>query len=423
MSTEFPAWRRHLSLALLGLVAVVSYIDRQAITVLQEDIKAEFALSDTMVGLISGLYFALIYGIAALPIARYADRGDRATLIGGCLAFWSLATATCGLVTSAGQLAGARMTMAVGEAGAGPASLALLTSIYSERRRGLVIGYYQAANSVGLSLGVILAAWLASFLEWRSVFLALGLPGILLGLIVALVVTEPRRRGGASAVQQPMPLKDVVRAVASAPALRWVALLIVIVPMAGFGFLMWGSSFLARVHGFENAQLAGLGFAILAGLVTGNLAAGWVSDRFGHSSPAFKGAFAAVGLLAGIPFALAFALSPDPQIVLVCFAALTFFITLYMPPIISLCCEIVPTAMRATIIAMIGLITIVAGQGFGTLLIGMLNDAYTPAFGDDAVRYSLVTISGNLLIGAIAAYMAGQTAARSTRPSLVAANA
>lgn len=415
MTSEFPAWRRHLSLALLGLVAVVSYIDRQAIAVLQEDIKAEFALTDTMVGLISGLYFALIYGLAALPIARIADRGDRATLIGGCLAFWSVATAACGLVTSAWQLAAARMTMAVGEAGSGPASLALLTNIYSERRRGLVIGYYQAANSVGLSLGVILSAWLASFLEWRSVFLVLGLPGILLGVVVALAVTEPRRRGGAGAVQQPMPLKDVVNAVAGAPALRWVALLIVIVPMAGFGFLMWGSSFLARVHDFEKAQLAGLGFAILAGLVTGNLAAGWVSDRYGHSSPSFKGAFAAAGLLAGIPFALAFVLSPDPRLALYCFAGLTFFITLYMPPIISLCCDIVPAGMRATIIALIGLITIVAGQGFGTLLIGMLNDAYTPAFGDEAVRYSLVTISGNLLIGAIAAYMAGHTAARSAR--------
>lgn len=87
MSTEFPAWRRHVSLALLGLVATINYIDRQAITVLQEDIKAEFALSDTMLGLISGLYFALIYGIAALPLARLADRGDRATLVGSCLAF------------------------------------------------------------------------------------------------------------------------------------------------------------------------------------------------------------------------------------------------------------------------------------------------------------------------------------------------
>jgi MFS family permease len=119
--------------------------------------------------------------------------------------------------------------------------------------------------------------------------------------------------------------------------------------------------------------------------------------------------------VAGIPFALAFALSPDPTIALVCFASLTFFITLYMPPITSLSCDIVPAGMRATIIALIGLITIVAGQGFGTLLIGVLNDAYTPAFGEFAVRYSLVTISVNLLIGAVAAYLAGQAAARSAR--------
>lgn len=417
-----PAWRRHSSLLMLGLVAALSYIDRQAITVVQTDIAAEFTLNDTQIGLISGLGFALIYGLAALPIARFADRHDRAHLIGGSVVFWSIATAACGLVGNAWHLAAARMTMAVGESGASPASLALMTDLYSKRRRGLVIGYFQAANAVGLSMGVVLAAWLASFMDWRGVFLALGLPGILLGAIALVLVVEPRRGGGPGAAHAPMPVGDVIRTVVGAPALRWVALLCFFVPMAGFGFLMWGNSFLERVHGYEKADLRQFGYAILVGLVAGNLAAGWASDRFGQHSASFKGGLAAFGLVAAFPFALGFAFVPDPVIALFCFVGLKFFMTLFMAPIIALCCDLVPAAMRATMIAMIGLMMIVNGQGIGTTVVGMMSDAYTQMFGDVAVRYALATISVNLLLGAVCAYMAGQ-AARQTldRPAVAAA--
>jgi MFS family permease len=407
------SWRKHLSLVIIGIIAALNYVDRQAITVVQDDIKAEFALSDTVVGMISGLYFALVYGFAAIPFARLADQSNRSLLVGACLSFWSLATAACGLVANAWQLAVARMTMAVGEAGAAPAGLALLTDIYSQRRRALVIGFYYACNSAGLSGGVMLTAWLASFLDWREVFLLLGLPGVALGIISIFLIVEPRKHGASAAVKvEKVPLKDVTRIISSSPTFRWATLLLLSAPMVGLGFLMWGNSFLKRVHGFSDTDLAAFGLAILFGMVGGGLVSGWVSDRLGQRGPAYKGAVAGAGLVLAFPCALGFALASDPVMALFCFFGLKFFMTMYAPPMLSMCCDLVPSAMRATVIALFSLITIVAGQGLGTLFVGMMNDAYASAYGDMAVRYSLTTISVLLLVAAGAAVMAGRAAAK-----------
>lgn len=401
-------------------MAVLNYFDRQAFTVLMDDIKADLVLNDTVLGLISGLVFGLIYAIVALPIARFADRGDRPIVIGFCLGFWSLATAACGLAVGAWQMATARMAVAVGEAGSGPASMSVLTDIYPPERRVLVIGFLQAASSVGLSLGVIVAAWLASFMPWRAVFFTMGLPGVLLAVAVAFFVAEPRRKSGkvgSGLAHDFVPLPDALKIIARIPALRWIAVLCIAVPMAGFGFLMWAPSFLQRVHGFEKADLSLLGYAILIGLVSGNLFAGWLGDRYGKDNPVFNGWLAAGGLVAAIPFALGFTMLPDPRLALLCFIGLKFFITLWIAPTIALVFSLVPTAMRATMSAMINLIIILAGVGFGTVIVGMLSDGYTAAFGEEAIRYSLLTMTLGLVIGAFAAAMAARSVLRSRTPA------
>ncbi len=412
MSNSNTTWRRHLSLWLLGIVAVLNYFDRQAFTVLMDDIKEELVLNDTVLGLISGLVFGLIYAIVALPIARLADKGDRPVVIGVCLGFWSLATAACGAAVGAWQMATARMAVAVGEAGSGPASLSVLTDIFPPERRVLVIGFLQAASSVGLSMGVIVAAWLASFLPWRMVFYVMGLPGVLVAIVVAVFVLEPRRKSGkigSGEVQDHVPMADAIKIVFRIPALRWIALLLVAVPMAGLGYLMWAPSFLQRIHGFEKADLSFLGYAILIGLVSGNLFAGWLGDRYGKNNPVFNGWIAAGGLIAAIPFAVGFALIENSSLALLSFVGLKFFMTLWTAPMIALVFSLVPTAMRATMSAIINLIIILSGVGLGTMVVGILSDGYTEAFGDEAIRYSLLTMTVGLVIGALAAAMAARS--------------
>lgn len=415
MTPSISAGRRYAALGLLGLVSVLNYVDRQAFSVVQDDIKAEFALSDTMLSLLAGPGFAVVFALSALPIARYADGSDRPRVIGLSLGLWSLATAACGLVGNAWQMLLARMTLAVGESGAGPAGFSLLTDIFPEEQRTRVIGFMQAASSTGLSLGVIVAGLLSARMEWRHVFLVLGLPGLALALVVWLLVAEPRRaRDGISSAEKTpfVPLSEVFRIVADRPTLRWVALICVSVPITGFGLLMWGASFLLRVHDFEKADLQYLGYAILAGLVTGNLVAGWLGDKFGTHNLSFNARLAGWSLLAAFPFTLAFVFLPGAVGALISFVLLKFLMTLWIAPVTTMAFAIVPTGMRATVSALINLLIILSGIGFGTFLAGALSDAYSDAFGEQSIRYALATITVGLLVGAFGAFMAARTVGR-----------
>ncbi len=420
--TPLPASRRNLTLFLLGLVATINYIDRQAFTVLMEDIKRDLVLSDTVLGLISGLVFGVIYALSSLPIARYGDRGDRPLVIATCLGFWSLATAACGLAANAWQIALARIGVAVGESGSAPSSMSLLTEIFPENRRTLVVGVMQSANSIGLSLGVVLAAWLATLMEWRHVFMTLGLPGILLAIAVALMASEPRRalkKAGTPTAHLKIPLREVAGIIFTNTALLWIGLLSIAVSMTGFGFLMWAPSFLQRVHGFDMGQVSWLGWAILTGLVGGNLTAGWMGDRFGSKNPKFNGWLAAGGLLAAYPFALAFAWVASPYWALASFVVLKFLMTLWMAPTIVLTFTLVPVAMRATINAVMSLLIILSGMGLGTFFVGLLSDLFNASQGREALRYALVVMSSGLLVGAFAAIMASRSVARQVAARLV----
>jgi len=403
--------RRHIALWLLGLVAVVSYVDRQAFSVLQDDIKREFQLTDTALSLLSGPAFAVIFALASLPIARLADRLDRPLIISISLAVWSLATALSSIVGSVWHMVAARMSVAVGEAGSGPASLSLLTDIFPPERRGFVIGFYQSANAIGLSLGVAIAAGLAAFLPWRTVFIALGLPGLLLAIIVFLFVIEPRRGGITAAALETEPHATLLEALAfmgRCPPLRWFALMCVSIPVTGFAVIMWSPSFLQRVHGFSKAELGWLGLAILLGLVAGNLAAGWIGDKFGSRNLRFNAQFAGLGLLAAFPFALGFALLPDATGALGALVIMKFTMTLWLPPMMKVALSLVPSTMRATTSALISLFIILSGVGFGTYAAGALSDAYAATYGDQSLRYSLATTTVGLLIGAFAAFMAAR---------------
>ena len=402
--------QRHTSLWLLGIVTFLNYVDRQAFSVVQDDIKAEFALSDTMLSLIAGPGFAIIYALAALPIARYADTSDRPRVIAACLGVWSLATAACGMVGNAFQLLLARMTLAVGESGSGPASVSLLTDVFSEKRRTMVIAFMQAWSSAGLSFGVVLASFLAALFDWRGVFFVLGLPGVLLAIIVFVFVLEPKRHPEYDASRHPVvSLRDAAKLIISKPTLRWVAVICVCSAMIGFALLMWGPSFLRRVHGFDKAAVSWLGWAIGLGLVAGNLTAGWLGDRFGQKNLKFNAYLACGGLGLAIPFTFGFIFSPSPVWALACFVVSKFMLTLYLAPVISVVFAIVPLSMRATMSALINMTLILAGIGFGTFVAGIISDAYTSTFGDESIRYALATVSLVLFIAVLASLMVART--------------
>ncbi|MDP3905967.1 MFS transporter [Novosphingobium sp.] len=404
--------RRNLTLGILIVVAILSYVDRQVFTLFQDDIKAELGLSDGQLGLLTGMSFALFYTIAAFPIARYADRGDRRMTIAVCVIVWSAATAACGVAQNFWQMVLARIGLAAGEAGAGPAGTSLLTEIFPLERRTTVISIMLAANAVGISGGLALGGWLSQYFGWREVFLILGLPGILIGLAVWALSAEPRRGVGAVTIPpQQIPMREVLRTMAGNTSLRWVGLLLTMVPLTGFAFILWGASFFQRVHGMGKAETGfWLGGAMAAGLVIGNLLAGWVSDRYGKANPRFNGWFAGLGLIAAFPFGVGFALTADPYVALACFVVVKFMMTLHLGPIISLCYAQVPVAMRAMMSATIGMVIGLAGMGIGGTAAGYVSQAFAADYGDKSLQPALALISCCLLVGGFAAIMAGRTA-------------
>ncbi len=404
--------RRNLTLGLMIVVAILSYVDRQIFTLFQDDIKQELGLTDGQLGLLTGMSFALFYTLAAFPIARLADIGDRRKIIAVCVMVWSAATALSGMAASFWQMVLARVGLAAGEAGAGPAANSLLTEIFPLERRTGVISIMLAANAVGISGGLALGGWLSNFFSWREVFLILGLPGILIGLAVLVFSAEPRR--GKGAVAEPpkqVPLGEVLRIIGGNVSLRWVGLLLCMVPLTGFAFILWGASFFQRVHGMGKAETGlWLGGAMAAGLVIGNLVAGWVGDRYGKADPRFNGWFAGLGLLASFPLGVGFALSSDAYVALACFVVVKFMMTLHLGPIIALCYAQVPVAMRATMSATIGMVIGLAGTGVGGTVAGYVSQAFAADYGDKSLQPALVLISCCLLVGGIAAIVAGRTA-------------
>ncbi|HMO76071.1 MAG TPA: MFS transporter [Sphingopyxis sp.] len=411
MTTE-TGNRRAVTLSLLAVVAIVSYVDRQVFTLFQDDIKAELGLTDGQLGLLTGIAFAAFYALAAFPIARYADRGDRRLVIAACVAFWSVATVACGLAQNFWQMLLARVGLAAGEAGAGPAGNSLLVEIFPKERRTTVISTMLAANAVGLSGGLALAGWLGQWFDWRVVFFIVGFPGILLGLIVWLFAAEPRRRGVAQPVVPPQTsVGEVLRTIAGNPSLRWVGLLLSMVPVAGFAFILWGASFFRRVHEMDRTETGfWLGGAMAIGLVVGNLFAGWFSDRYGKANPRFNGWFAGIGLLVAFPFGLTFAITASPWLALGCFVVVKFMMTLHLGPIIALCFAQVPEHMRAMMSATINMMIGLAGVGLGGTVAGLLSEYFMPEYGDLSLQPSLAVLSVCLLVGGIAAIMAGRTA-------------
>ena len=195
--SDSHAWwtlpRRHYVLFILCLVGIVNFVDRQILAILLEPIKTDLGVSDTAMGLLSGIAFSAFYVIAGIPIARMVDRGSRRNVLVGCLTVWSLATVLCGFVQNFVQLALARIGVASGEAGGGPATQSLLADLYPVSQRATVIGIWLAAQAIGIAFGLFFGGWLNTAFDWRIAFIVVGLPGLLLAVGIHLTVKDPPR--------------------------------------------------------------------------------------------------------------------------------------------------------------------------------------------------------------------------------------
>lgn len=175
---------RRYALAVLAVVYMFNFVDRQILAILLPSIREEFQVGDTVLGLLAGTAFALFYVILGIPIARLADRWNRRNLIAVAVAVWSAMTALSGLAANIWQLTLARIGVGVGEAGCSPPAHSMIADLYPPEQRSSAMGFYTLGISAGVMLAYLAGGWVVQNMGWREAFFIIGLPGLLLALIV-----------------------------------------------------------------------------------------------------------------------------------------------------------------------------------------------------------------------------------------------
>ncbi len=390
--------RRGLTLTLLTLTYFFSYMDRQILAILLERIKADLVLTDTQLGLLSGLVFAIFYATLGIPVARLADRTSRRNIIAVSLTIWSAMTAMCGLAQNFTQLMLFRIGVGIGEAGSSPPSHSIIADLYPPEKRAGAMAVYSLGVVLGAGFGTLIGGVVAHSYGWRVAMMTVGLPGIGLAVLVRLFMVEPRRGlSDAGPVAAPAPMPSVAQGFASmwasAPA-RHLVVGVTLTSMIGYALTGWGPSFMQRSLGISMLDvsryiaLPGALFGAISALAGGKIA-DVLAKRHGLHVQSWV-VLVMKGL--SLPFALAFYLIDVPAIAIGSYFVYLIFANSYLGPSFALIQHLAPLKTRAMWAAITLLVINLVGLGLGPTMVGWLSDLLKPTFGEESLRYALVII-------------------------------
>jgi predicted MFS family arabinose efflux permease len=360
-------------LGMLTLLYTLNYLDRMLLSVLQEPIKLEFKLTDFQLGLLGGPAFAVLYTLAGIPIARLAERANRVNILSFCVALWSGMTAVCGMATGYAMLFMARVGVGIGEAGCTPGAQSILSDYFPANRRATALAVYALGLPLGTIVASVFGAAVAQAFGWRAAFLALGIPGIIVAVIVRLTLREPERASSAEAPN----FMAAVREILGKPTFRNLALAYCIANFVGYGVGQYLTSFLVRVHELPLAragQLTGLAFYACGAAAT--ILSGLLTDRLQPRRPTAPFWLCAIGCFAAVPCFLFAYQAPTIGWAIPGFMLGTFSYYLYNAPAFSITHGIVQPRMRATAVALLILAGNLIGYGLGPPTVGMLSDMF-----------------------------------------------
>jgi MFS family permease len=405
----------------LMITYMVALVDRQILSLLVVPLKESLSLSDTQVGLLQGLAFGVFYTLLGVPIGRLIDAWSRRNVIAiGCL-LWCLATMTCGLAKSFGQLFLARVGVGVGEATVSPGSLSLLTDYFPPERRPFAISVYVAGGSLGAGAALIFGGavieLVARFGEvrlplfgglepWQSVFLIVGAAGFV-AVALLMTVREPARQGVAAGDAVPgwAEFGAFLRERASLFALHFSGF--ALFSTLCYGMLAWAPTFFIRRHGWSASEIGvSLGVAIAVFGAAGVITGGYLGTRLrarGVADATLR--TAAWGVLAiSAPAALA-PLVPDPRAALALYALATFFMAFPSGVSAAALQEVTPNRLRAQTSALYYFAINLVGLGLGPLHVALLTDG---VFADEAHVGESLALSAAVLgpIGGALMFMA-----------------
>ncbi|MDG2533467.1 MFS transporter [Sphingomonas sp. HITSZ_GF] len=390
-TTPWPARTTAWYVAILLMLAnTLAFVDRQAMALLVQPIKADLQINDTAISLLYGLSFTLFYVAVGIPIARIADRSNRRNIIAGAIFVWSVATSVCGLVRSFAGLFAARVMVGAGEGGLTPAAYSLLSDYFPKEKLPAAMGVYQIGLYLGGASALIIGGLISTAIPpsstvlvpvfgalkgWQLVFLLLGLPGLVLTALM-LTVREPLRRGAAVA-QEKVPLSELFAHIgARKGAYIGITLGFALMIFIGNGTSVWIPAFLQRTYGWTTAQVGShYGPIVFLCGTSGALAGGLVASKLraaGRSGASLKASL--FGFVALVPITIAFPLMPSATGALVLIGLMNFFAGFNFGGGLATLLEMTPNRMRALISAFYMLTINLIGAALGPTAIALCTD-------------------------------------------------
>jgi MFS family permease len=414
--------KRNYVLALLTIVLAFNFVDRFALGIVLEDIKKDLHLTDTQLGFMSGIAFALFYSTMGIPLARWADHGNRAKIISLTTALWGVMVALCGAAGNFVQLLLIRMMVAVGEAGCIPTANSLLADYFNRAERPRAAAILAVGPSIGIAVGYLGAGWLSAAFGWRLMFAILGFPGLILAFVFLTTVSDPRTfatdSNNANSNSHPFQKsisegQNSFMAIAELLKIRTfvhILLGLSVTSFFAYGILLWQPTFFARSHHLSRSAL-GMWFATILGIggILGSVCGGeWASrkaasnERRQLTTAAF--AYVIVGTLAPVAY-----LASNYILAFGVLFAVNFLTAVINGPFISTIQTLVPARIRAVAFAFVFMVANLIGMGLGPLAVGALSDFLRPFKGEDSLRYALLTFTPGYIWAAWHYWMAGRT--------------
>ncbi len=396
-----PGVRAWFALGMLCFIYVLNFLDRQLLAILAKPIQDSLQVTDSQLGLIGGLYFALFYCLISIPVAWLADRSNRVKVLSFACALWSAATLACGLANTYPQLVVARMAVGVGEAGGVPPSYAIISDYFPPGRRGTALGIFNLGPPLGAALGIAFGASIAAAYSWRHAFIVLGVVGIVAALALLLTVREPRRGGLDQAVVNapagvrapPSKFLPTLKMFFTRPELLLAALGSGATQFVTYGQGNFTTLFLMREKGMSLNEVA-VWYALVVGIgmSAGIFVSGRLLDRYTRRYRQAYALLPAVALALAVPFYVGFVWAPSWPLAIALLVGPTFFNYFYLSAAVTLVQEEVRPDQRVMSGALLLLIMNLIGLGLGPTFVGAASDYFRASHPEHSLQMALYAL-------------------------------
>jgi len=409
-----PLAGHRTTLTLLMLAFTLSICDRMILSILFPNIQAEFGLSDTQLGLLGGITFALFYATMGLPIARLSDQYSRKIIIITSLVIFSLLTVFSGLAAGFISLLLFRIGVGIGEAGVNPASHSIIADYFPPQRRGFAMAILMLGGSFGMMLGFVGGGFIAEAYGWRIALVSVGVPGVLLAVFMAKLLKEPVR--GTFETETPPPPPPILATAAAMwanPAMRHLIAASIIAGMVSYGLTQWLPTFFMRSHDLSQSEtgmlIAGV-FGILGAI--GALVAGKWFDRLSIRGFQYGLWMIAIVPFFSMPFFVLGLLADNLTTAMLLFIVPGFCANFFLGPTLAMVQTLSPVHVRAVTAAIKMLFLNLIGLGLGPLLVGVLSDVLSPSYGEQALAVALAYFTLLGLWGSLHFWLCGRAIAK-----------